>query len=75
MIKKKDYNEPITIDLTGPEGNAYFLLRSAQTLGRKLGMDNQEIETLLGRMKSGDYDNLVKVLDEKFGDFIILLTK
>lgn len=69
MIKKKTPSASIEIDLTGPQGNAFFLLGTAQRLAKQLGLDNKAIQT---EMMSGDYENLVKVFDSYFGDFVIL---
>lgn len=68
MIRKKT-DGPIVIDLTGPQGNAFVLMGYAQSLAKQLGYDHKEI---LEKMKSGDYENLVKVFDDYFGDFVIL---
>ncbi len=57
------------IDLTGPEGNAFNLLGLAKNLAEQLGEDAEGIRN---RMTSGDYENLVKVFDEEFGDFVTL---
>lgn len=68
MIREKEDRTPV-IDLTGPEGNAFFLLARAETYGRQLGFDTEEI---IEEMKSGDYENLVTVFDRFFGDYVIL---
>lgn len=57
------------IDLTGPQGNAFFLMGTAQSLARQL---NRDADAIIVRMKSGDYENLVKVFDEEFGEFVDL---
>lgn len=57
------------IDLTGPQGNAFFLLGTAAELARELGKNGEEIMAL---MKSGDYDNLVEVFDSEFGGLVDL---
>jgi len=71
MIKEK-VNNGIEIDLTGPQGNAFFLLGTASRLGRQLGLDSDEIEIILRQMRSGDYENLINVFDRNFGDFVTL---
>ena len=71
MIKSKK-STGIEIDLTGPQGNAYFLLGTASKLGRQLGLDSDEIEVILRNMRSSDYENLVNVFDRNFGDFVTL---
>lgn len=69
MIKTKERTGLIEIDLTGPEGNAYYLLGTANNLAKKLGLSS---EVILTEMKSGDYENLINVFDKYFGSFVIL---
>lgn len=59
----------IIIDLTGPQGNAFFLLGMAGKLAGKLGKDG---EVIIKRMKSSDYDHLVEVFNDEFGDHVDL---
>jgi hypothetical protein len=68
MIRDRIASTPV-IDLTGPQGNAFFLLGQAGQYARKLGLDGDQIIT---EMKSGDYENLVAVFDHYFGDYVIL---
>ena len=53
------------IDLGGPDGNAYALLAYAKRWAEQLDKDYEDISK---RMRSGDYDNLVNVFVEEFGD-------
>jgi len=69
MIREKQPQNEIVIDLTGPQGNAFFLLGTAANYARKLGLDDVKI---MEEMKSGDYENLIQVFDKYFGDFVIL---
>jgi hypothetical protein len=69
VMRKKDYQAEMVIDLTGPEGNAFVLMGYAREFSRQLCIDSEEV---IEKMQSGDYDNLVKVFDEYFGDFVIL---
>ena len=71
-ILSKPKTKGIEIDLTGPQGNAFFLLGTASNLGRQLGWDRDEIEILLREMKNGDYENLLQVFDKNFGSFVTL---
>ena len=71
MIVKKE-NKGIEIDLTGPQGNAFFLLGTASKLGRQLGWDRDEIEILLRQMRNSDYENLVNTFDKYFGNIVTL---
>ena len=75
MIKLKSEmpQRGIEIDLTGPDGNAFFLLGTAKRLGKKLEMSPKQIDDIIKRMTSDDYENLVKVFDDTFGSFVTLL--
>ena len=70
MIKNKvDKYEKHTIDLTGPDGNAFVLLGYASDLAKQLDLDFNIISK---DMKSGNYENLIKVFDSYFGDYVDL---
>jgi hypothetical protein len=69
MIRAKQPKTEIVIDLTGPDGNAFALMGYAQQFARQLDLDGNKI---INNMKSGDYENLVKVFDDAFGDYVIL---
>ena len=69
MIKKKQKKGVIEVDLTGPQGNAYYLLGLASQLSKQLGMDK---DAVLKEMQSSNYENLIKVFDKHFGSFVIL---
>jgi hypothetical protein len=68
MIRERT-DRPLIIDLTGPQGNAFFLIGIARNLAKQIGIDSTPI---INEMMSGDYENLIKVLDANFGDYIIL---
>ena len=68
MIRNKIASTTV-IDLTGPQGNAFFLLGQAERYARQSGLDGDQIIT---EMKSGNYENLVAVFDHYFGDYVIL---
>jgi hypothetical protein len=69
MIVQKPKSEGITIDLTGPQGNAFYLLGTATKLARQLDLNEYEV---LNEMQSGDYENLLQVFDRYFGSFVTL---
>ena len=69
MIRKKQPDNKVVIDLTGPDGNAFVLMAYVDRFARKLGLDPV---TIKAEMREGDYENLIKVFDEWFGDFVIL---
>ena len=69
MIKKKVDNGKIEIDLTGPQGNAYYILALAKRLCKEFGIDSKP---LIDKMMSGDYENLIQTFDKNFGTFVTL---
>ena len=68
MIRDKIDSTPV-IDLTGPQGNAFYLLAQADRYARQLGLDSN---TVINQMNASDYENLVQVFDRYFGDYVIL---
>ena len=69
MIRKKLPPSEIVIDLTGPEGNAFSLMARATSFAKQLGFDGASI---VEEMTSGDYENLLQVMEHYFGDLIIM---
>jgi len=69
MIRKKQMDRDLVIDLTGPQGNAFYLLGTASKLAKQLGLD---VDRITAEMQSSDYENLVSVFDKYFGEYIIL---
>jgi hypothetical protein len=70
MIRNKiERNEPIIIDLTGPDGNAFALMGYASNFAKQLGLNKEEI---INDMMSSDYEHLLQVFDKHFGSFVIL---
>jgi hypothetical protein len=66
------YPDPYTrveIDLTGPEGNAFVLLGYAKRWSLQLGLDSNMVQE---EMKSGDYENLLNVIEKYFGKCVTL---
>ena len=72
MIRKKkelSRKNPLIIDLTGPDGNAYVLLAYASRFAKQLSLDFDKVKN---EMTSSDYENLLEVFDSYFGSFVIL---
>lgn len=69
MIKNKiEFKREI--ELSGPEGNAFYLLGIARQYAKQL---NKDWKTIQQRMTAGDYENLITVFDEEFGDYVDLI--
>ena len=62
--KKQPIEGKRVIDLTGPEGNVFFLLGTASKWAKQLGLDEKKV---LEEMKSSDYENLILTFDKYFG--------
>lgn len=60
----------IEIDLRGPQGNVFNLIKQAKLLAKQI--DESE-ETITSRMMRYDYVNAIKVFDAYFGDYVTLL--
>jgi hypothetical protein len=69
MIKSKKESLGISIDLTGPDGNAFMLIGKAVNLAKQLGLDGKTIQA---EMMKGDYEHLVNTFDKHFGHFVTL---
>jgi hypothetical protein len=69
MIRKKQYGKMRVIDLTGPEGNAFYLMAYANKNARQIGLVGSAI---IEEMKQGNYEHLVETFDRYFGDYVIL---
>ena len=67
IVTKK--NTGIEIDLTGPQGNAFFLLGTAVNLARQLGLSSEKV---CEEMKEKDYEHLVQTFDKYFGNIVTL---
>tara|TARA_A200000159_G_C7269873_1_gene316736 strand:- start:721 stop:945 length:225 start_codon:yes stop_codon:yes gene_type:complete len=72
MIRKKQLKDEIVIDLTGPDGNAFFLLARAQDFGSQLGFSDLAIKGIIEEMQLSDYENLIQTFDKYFGDYVVL---
>ena len=68
-IKQKPHRK-MEIDISGPEGNAYYLLGTAKAFAKELGLDEEAIQE---EMRSGDYENLITVFDKHFGEYVDLV--
>ncbi len=68
-IISKDTTRKQVIDLTGPQGNAFYLLGTAMKLCKQIGLDWNEVNDV---MTSGNYEELITAFDIYFGDYIDL---
>lgn len=66
-IIERKAGSKIEVDLIGPNGNAFVLLGMAKGWAKQLKKDWTPI---MSEAISGDYDNLLAVLDREFGDYV-----
>ena len=71
-ILSKDTTRKQVIDLTGPDGNAYYILGTAMNLCKQIGISSSRTTEILDEMKSSDYENLIQLFDKYFGKLIDL---
>ena len=74
MIKSASELESrkIEIDLRGKEGNAMYLLGMVEVLGKQLSWSRKSIEIVRNTMMLGDYNSLLEIFDNHFGEFVVL---
>ncbi len=72
MIRAKIENPNIVLDLTGPEGNAFYLIGVARKLATQFEYTKDKIESLTKDLMSGSYEDLIHRFDKEFGDYVIL---
>ena len=72
MIKdRKEMNPMIEIDLSGPERNAFVLLKYADTLGKRI-YGYEKTEAILEEMRLSTYELLLLTFDKYFGSVVTL---
>lgn len=69
MIKSISEKRTLEIDLTGEQGNAFYLLGVAQRLAKQLKLDTAAIHA---EMQASDYENLVQTFNKYFGQYVTL---
>ena len=68
ILNKKDVEwKKATIDLTGPDGNAFALLGICRQIAKDLKIDWDPISK---DATSDDYEHLLEVLQRHFGDYV-----
>jgi len=60
------------IDLSGPQGNAFALLAIARRTAIDLDFDKGEVKSLMNEMQSSNYEHLLEVFKQNFGEYFTL---
>ena len=66
-IRKKNKNAKPLIDLSGPQGNAFYLLGVVKKTFRQSGAPELG-DKICDEMTKGDYEHLVKTFDLYLGE-------
>ncbi len=72
MIREKLKHKGLILDCSGPDGNAFQLLKVASDLGKQMGWTQKMINQVLTEMKSSDYEHLILTFDKHFGWHVTL---
>jgi hypothetical protein len=67
MIRNKRKNEKPLIDLSGPQGNAFYLMGVVLNTFRRSGAPELG-ESIVEEMQKGGYEHLLKTFDLYLGD-------
>lgn len=70
ILKKQNRVGKLQVDISGPQGNAFAIMGLARSLAKQIGTDPSPI---INDMMSGDYENLLRVFDNNFGEVCDLL--
>jgi hypothetical protein len=60
-------NKKLTLNLDGPDGNAWVLLGTCMSVANQLGIDWTPIDK---EARSKNYRHLVKTLQKHFGNYV-----
>ena len=58
----------LVIELTGPTGNAFYILGAARKAWREAGVDEGTVESYVEEATSGDYENLLEVVKRRLDE-------
>ena len=72
ICRSKMPKRKIEIDLSGEEGNAFYLLGLVETLGVQLEICKEIRSDIRNTMMLGTYEELLDTFDIWFGDYVIL---
>ena len=71
MIRRKNQRDECIIDLDGPDGNVFVLMRILSDTFKRSGLDpSRQIEAMM----SSDYLNAIKVFNDCLGGTFTLVT-
>lgn len=68
MVKEDKTSKP-TVQLIGQDGNVFNIMGKAVRAAKKAGWTQNKIDIFLAKMKGGDYNNALRVVQEYFDVF------
>ena len=66
-IKEEKRFEKIQLDLTGEDGNVFYVMGLGKKIADKIGID---FDPICKDMMSKDYGHAIRVFEKHFGDFV-----
>lgn len=69
QIKTCTPDNKLVINLDGPEGNVFYLMKVARRLAMRLGLNYTHISA---DMEESDYAHALKVFQKNFGEYVEL---
>lgn len=63
-MSEETETKTVKLTLVGLDGNAFALMGAFSKAARKQGWEKKEIDVVLEKCQSGDYDNLLRTLME-----------
>ena len=72
MIKEKLKHKGITVDCSGPNGNAFYLLGLAKDLAKRFDYTDKNTNKMMKELKSSDYEHLILTFDKYWGWHVTL---
>ena len=57
----------VVIDLSGPEGNVFYILGTCNRLARDFGLDGQEVKTFKEELLGKNYQQILDICQRWFG--------
>jgi hypothetical protein len=73
MAIKQETQVRVKIHLKSPQGNAFYLIGTAQSYAKQLGCTPEQTKAIINDMQSSDYDHLIDVFEREFGDYVDLI--
>lgn len=65
-----NYTMTIKIELSGPQGNAFYIMSLVTNLGHQFQLEDEEVDAIIKEMKSSHYTHLLLTFIKHFGSVV-----